>query len=132
MRLLLDTHIWLWLLTEPNKLPAATLKLLADENHALYLSAASAWEIAIKYALGKLPLPSAPQTYVPSRMTATGVSPLEVNVNHALAVADLEPHHRDPFDRLIITQARMENMTVLTADQIFNAYGIETIRPTPQ
>ncbi len=91
------------------------------------LSAASSWEIAIKYSLGRLPLPVAPEQYVPERMRLTGVDPLPVNHNHALRVSALEHHHRDPFDRLLVAQSEIERVPLITADPVFTQYGIETI-----
>jgi PIN domain nuclease of toxin-antitoxin system len=125
VRLLLDTHVWLWLLTAPGRISDDVLESLSDLGNDLLLSAASAWEIAIKYALGKLPLPEPPASYVPGRMQRSGVTPLPVLHEHALAVAELPAHHRDPFDRLLVAQARLERLTLVTADSVFARYGID-------
>ena len=127
MRLLLDTHCWLWLHTAPDRFGPGTLALLSNANNEILLSAASSWEIAIKYALGKLPLPAAPSTYVPSRMAASGTTPLVVEHSHALRVAELPAHHNDPFDRLIIAQAQLESLDVLTADPMFSRYDVQLV-----
>lgn len=124
---MLDTHVWLWMLTAPERLTQGVRELVTNEENLLYLSAASGWEIAIKFGLGKLPLPEPPRTYVPSRMTATGVSSLEVNMNHVLQVAELEHHHADPFDRVILCQSRIENMPLITADRALAAYDANIV-----
>lgn len=126
MKLLLDTHVWLWLQYAPERLGRA-LALAEDPGNELLFSAASSWEIALKWALGKLPLPEPPATYVPTRMVTSGVVPLAVEHRHALAVATLPLHHRDPFDRLLVAQAITEGVTVLTADVAFTAYDVDVI-----
>jgi len=123
MNILLDTHVWLWTLAEPGRLSEATLAILTNRDNALYLSAASAWEIAIKYQLGKLPLPCPPGEFVPQRLARDGVNPLPVELGHALYVARLPPLHRDPFDRLLVAQAQLEGMCLYTADDQILAYA---------
>ena len=81
----------------------------------------------LKHALGKLRLPEPPVTYVPSRVAALGVQPLPIDQQHVLHVATLPPHHRDPFDRLLIAQAQIDDLTILTADPLFAAYDVATI-----
>ncbi|MBI2894295.1 MAG: type II toxin-antitoxin system VapC family toxin [Deltaproteobacteria bacterium] len=129
MRLLIDTQCWLWMSTAPSRFRPETLATLLDPDTERLLSAASAWEIAIKYALGKLPLPEAPAAYVPSRMRTTCTKGLVVKHRHALHVATLAVHHRDPFDRLIIAQAQVEDLQVLTADPQFEQYGVRLLAP---
>lgn len=124
MRLLVDTHVWLWLQTEPQRLDDAVLDLLADADNDLILSAASSWEVAIKYALGRLPLPEPPGRYVPDRMARSGTSALPITHEHALGVADLPPHHRDPFDRLLIAQAQVDGLDIVTQDRAFADYDV--------
>lgn len=128
MRLLLDTHIWLWLLDDPSRLDADVVEVLADPKHELFLSAASSWEIAIKFQLGKLVLPEPPDTFVPSRLRLTGTRPLPIEHAHALATAGLPSHHRDPFDRLLIAQSRLLDVPIVTADRHFDPYGVSIIR----
>jgi PIN domain nuclease of toxin-antitoxin system len=125
VRFLVDTHCWLWLQADPERLSSEVLSLLADPTNELILSAASSWEIAIKYALGKLPLPEPPSRYVPSRMAASGSRGLAVEHAHALRVAELPAHHRDPFDRLLIAQAQVENLVLVTVDRQFEKYDVE-------
>ncbi len=124
MRLLVDTQCWLWLQVSPEKLSSSTLNVAADPGTELIFSVASSWEIAIKYALGKLPLPGTPAQYVPGRLRDGGFTSLAVSHTHALAVAELPPLHGDPFDRLLIAQARCEKLTVLTSDKIFAEYDV--------
>lgn len=127
MRYLLDTHVWLWLLAEPERLEARLRERLADPATDLVLSAASSWEIAIKYERGRLALPESPTTYVPSRMRRSGVSGLPVEHAHAVQVASLGDHHRDPFDRMLIAQAQVEGVPIVTVDPIFEAYDVEVV-----
>jgi PIN domain nuclease of toxin-antitoxin system len=126
VRLLLDTHIFLWLHTEPERL-GKHLPLVEDQRNELLLSAASSWEIAIKYAIGRLPLPESPERYVPDRMRAIGARGLPVEHSHALAVAALPPLHGDPFDRLLVTQAGLLDVPILSADTTVAAYPVRTI-----
>jgi PIN domain nuclease of toxin-antitoxin system len=122
---LLDTHVWLWLLAEPERIHPDLLAVLRHGRYRLLLSAASSWEIAIKWALGRLPLPEPPATYVPSRMTRSNVAGLAVSHAHALQVATLPAHHRDPFDRLLIAQAQVEGARIITVDPIFESYDVD-------
>ena len=129
-RLLIDTHCWLWLQSDTSRFHANMLDALASPATQKYLSAASAWEIAIKHALGKLPLPLPPATYVPSRMRASGVEALAVTLDHALAVSDLPPHHRDPFDRVLVAQAQADGLTIVTVDEALSSYVVPLIHPS--
>jgi PIN domain nuclease of toxin-antitoxin system len=126
LRVLLDTHVFLWLQSEPTRL-GPHLRLVEDPRNERLLSAASSWEIAIKYGLGRLPLPEPPQRYVPTRMRAIGASALPIEHSHALAVAELEPLHRDPFDRLLVAQAQALDVTILTADTAVAQYAVRTL-----
>ena len=126
MNLLLDTHVFLWLQTEPERL-GEHLHLVEDRRNDLLVSAASSWEIAIKYQLGKLPLPEAPERYVPHRVRAIGAHAIAVEHSHALAVADLPALHRDPFDRLLVAQAMLLGLTLVTADPAVADYPAPTI-----
>lgn len=128
MRLLLDTQSWLWMTSTPERFSAAARAIVERREHELYLSAASAWEIAIKHSIGKLQLPEPPPVYVPARIDATGVRPLPIDHAHALRVSILPQHHRDPFDRLLIAQAQIEELTILTSDPMFDVYDVATLR----
>ena len=124
MKFLLDTHVWLWMIADRERFSAEVAALLENSENDLLLSAASSWEIAIKHSLGKLTLPAPPARYVPEQIVKTGVTPLPVEHSHALRVAELALHHRDPFDRLLVAQAELEGATLLTADAHFSPYGI--------
>lgn len=126
MTVLLDTHVWLWMLTTPERL-GAYREQFADAGTELLLSAASSWEIGIKYRLGRLELPSPPEHYVPDRMRSTGVRALAVEHVHALAVASLPLLHRDPFDRLLVAQARHHGIPIATADEQIQAYDVDVL-----
>lgn len=128
MTILLDTQCWLWWLVSPERLGPRSRELLSDGGYTLLVSAASSWEIATKYALGKLPLPEPPELFVPSRIARDGITPLHVQHAHALRVAALPPHHRDPFDRLLIAQAQLERVPVMAADEVFDLYAVDVIR----
>ena len=126
MRLLLDTHVFLWLQTDPERL-GVHVGLVEDPSTDLAVSAASSWEIAIKHQIGRLALPEAPDRYVPSRIRAIGAHAMPVEHAHALAVAALPALHRDPFDRLIVAQAKLEEMTILTADEAVARYPVASL-----
>ncbi len=126
-RILLDTHCWLWMTASPERFsPRARHHIEASET-ALYLSAVSAWEIAVKYALGKLRLPVRPADYVARYLRETRTTSLPITSDHGTQVAELPSHHRDPFDRLLIAQAMLERLPILTADPQFHAYDVDVI-----
>jgi PIN domain nuclease of toxin-antitoxin system len=112
------------MVADPDRLSRAARALVTANDHELFLSAASTWEISIKYSLGKLMLPAPPAEFVPTRMRATRMLPLAVTHAHAARVAELPPHHGDPFDRLLIAQAQAESLTLLTADAQLRPYDI--------
>jgi len=127
VRILLDTRVFLSLHTDPERL-GEHLTLLEDQRSELLVSAASSWEIAIKYALGRLALPEPPERYVPERLRLMGAKPLAIEHTHALAVAGLPRLHRDPFDRLLVAQAGLLNVPILTADPAIVQYPVEILR----
>ena len=127
MRLLLDTRVWLWLQVSPERLGPA-LSTVQDPQHELLLSAASSWEIAITWAVGRLPLPAPPGSYLPDRIASSGVVPLGVTHSHAIAVASLPAHHGDPFDRILVAQAIVEGASLVTADEQLERYAVDVIR----
>lgn len=124
MKLLLDTHVWLWWLTEPERLPEPIHAALEDGGNELYLSVVTSWEIAIKYTLGKFPLPDTPTNFVEARLQRDGLRTLTIEHRHALAVAELPFHHHDPFDRLLVAQAQGESMSMATVDPKIKAYDV--------
>lgn len=115
------------MLGAPERLSRKARSLVVSQQNELLLSAASTWEIAIKHAVGKLRLPEAPEEYIPPLMTQTAITPLAVTHRHALRVASLPTHHRDPFDRLLIAQAQLEELPILTADRAFRMYDVEVL-----
>ena len=127
MKVLIDTQVWLWMHAAPERFNPHARTLVEDADNQLLFSAASSWEIAIKWALGKLELPEPPDAYVPARLRSSSVTPLAIEHSHALGVARLEPHHRDPFDRILIAQAMVEAVPILTADHVFAHYPVERI-----
>lgn len=127
MNILIDTHIFIWLFGQPSRISTNVLNLLKSQNNSVYLSAVSSWEIAIKYGNGKLQLPDKPEIFIPNRIKKANFKSLEITHEHALAVADLPNIHKDPFDRLLIAQANIENFTLLSADNIFSKYTVKLI-----
>jgi PIN domain nuclease of toxin-antitoxin system len=124
---LVDTHVWLWMLTDPDRLPPPARAAVDDLGAEVLLSAASAWEIAIKFHLGRLPLPEPPCTYVPSRLEASGCTALPIDHSHALRTGALPDHHRDPFDRLLVAQAQVLGVPLVTADRAITPYDVDIV-----
>lgn len=127
MRVLLDTHVWIWLQYEPERVPEQTFEILAAAETDRLLSLASCWEIAIKAATGKLRLPLPLREFISARLETSATDLLPISLDHALGVASLPRYHRDPFDRLLIAQALAEGLTVATVDSIFSSYGVATL-----
>lgn len=127
VKILLDTQCWLWMLVAPERFSTAGARRLSASENELLLSAASAWEIAIKHAIGRLRLPVEPAEYVRSRLAESRTTPLSITHEHALRVAGLPLHHRDPFDRLLVAQAQIERLAIMTADSHFAAYDVDIV-----
>lgn len=123
MNLLLDTHALLWWLTDDARLSPAARAAVVKGSNVVVVSAASAWEIAIKAARGRLDAPGD----LSDAIARYRFRPLAVTIGHALAAGELPPHHRDPFDRMLIAQAIVEGLTVVTRDPDFEAYGISLL-----
>ncbi|HEY2093297.1 MAG TPA: type II toxin-antitoxin system VapC family toxin [Thermoanaerobaculia bacterium] len=132
MRILVDTHCWLWALTRPEALNPRAAELLGDEETEIVFSAASVWEIAIKSGLGKLRVSPSDGDSLFDIMEEQSLTPLPILHSHARQVASLPHHHRDPFDRLLIAQAQVENLPLMTADDQFLRYDIEVIWAAPK
>ena len=124
MKLLLDTHCWLWWLFEPEKLSPTATQTILDSKNELWLSVASIWEIGIKFKIGKLNLPLSPEILIPQQMQRDDISALSITPAHALQASNLTLHHRDPFDRMLIAQSQLETMSILTNDNAFNSYPV--------
>jgi PIN domain nuclease of toxin-antitoxin system len=129
VRILLDTQSWLWLCATPERFSGPTLARLADARTERLLSAASVWEIVIKHSTGRLALPAQPRDFVPSRLDVTETRILEISATHALRIADLPNHHRDPFDRMLVAQALVEGVPLVTADRTLRRYDVEILEP---
>lgn len=127
MRVLLDTHAFLWAASDDPRLSAFARDLIADRAYDALLSAASAFEIAVKFARGRLELPEGPAKYLATRIAAFGFETLPITVEHAVEAGSLPAIHGDPWDRLLIAQARVEAIPILTADTMIRRYDVETI-----
>lgn len=123
MKLLLDTNILIWAAADSENLPAFARKALSDPKSELYVSTASAWEIAIKVNLGKLVFPVDRLSAI---LDETGCIVLPIGLDHAIAAAALPKHHADPFDRMLIAQAQLESLTLVTVDSIIPRYNVAT------
>ena len=124
MRLLVDTHCWLWYLLAPERLNSKAQEILREPENEILFSAASAWEIVIKFSLGKLDLPLPPSEYIPNRLDLLGHQTLPIRQDHVLKIEALPAHHRDPFDRVLIAQAQAESLPLMTADSAITAYDV--------
>ncbi len=127
MKILVDTQVALWMAVGSKKLKASTVKLLTGIDTTRFFSAVSAWEIAVKWRLGKLPLPDHPRIWVSRMMKELALEALPILHAHVVRTADLPDHHRDPFDRILIAQAKVEGAAVATADKLLRKYDIEVL-----
>jgi PIN domain nuclease of toxin-antitoxin system len=127
MKYLLDTHAFLWWIADPAKLSAVARDVIKDKQHQLFFSAASAWELAIKVGLGRISLPLNPADFILEQMAVNSMQPLAVTIPHALHTSTLPPHHRDPFDRLIVAQARLEDMSLISVDPELRKYDVPIV-----
>ncbi len=127
MKLLLDTHTFLWWVTNDEKLSITARNLISNPQNDIFFSIVSVWEIVIKAKIGKLPLPESPEIYIPSRLSYYGFIPLSINLKDVLQIWYLESHHNDPFDRLLIAQSQIKNLPIITADTKFSLYNINVI-----
>jgi PIN domain nuclease of toxin-antitoxin system len=125
--ILLDTQVWLWMLMAPERFSEQALRLVQSAHNRLILSAASAWEVAIKHELGRLQLPGPPESVIPDLLLRSGVEALPMTHIHALRAGSLPPHHRDPFDRMLVAQAQLEGLPILTSDAQIRLYDVEVM-----
>ncbi|MGH6887687.1 MAG: type II toxin-antitoxin system VapC family toxin [Rhizomicrobium sp.] len=124
MRMLLDTHAFLWWLAGDSALSAPVRKAIGDESNGIFVSAASAWEIATKFRLGKLPGAAAIMPDIDGAIMDQGFTALPIGVRHGLTAGALPGPHRDPFDRMLIAQAMIENLVLITNERTFDSYGV--------
>lgn len=122
--ILLDTQVFVWALADTDRMPARAWPILRDPSQHLLLSVASAWELAIKSALGRITLPGGVQAFVAEGCRRTGVQLLGIDLAHLAEVERLPHHHRDPFDRLLVAQARVEGVALLSFDASLDAYEV--------
>ena len=127
MRVLLDTHSLLWLVTDDPRLSTTARETFLDADNELLCSAVVGFEIAVKYSLGKIELAEPPPTFIKNRMRSNALIPFPITMAHATRVAELPFHHRDPFDRLLVAQALEDGVPLLSADEILSAYGIRRL-----
>jgi PIN domain nuclease of toxin-antitoxin system len=125
MNYLLDTHSFLWFITDDNSLSPRAKTLIEDPDNLIFLSIASVWEMAIKTSLGKLSIPSPFVDFINSQMSENNFTLLEIKTNHAGIVSSLTFHHRDPFDRLLIAQALHEKIPLISNEKLFDLYNVK-------
>lgn len=125
MKLLLDTHTFLWWITDDPQISAKALELIGDNQNDLYWSAASTWEVAIKYALGRLPLPDAPALFLPAELGKNRIESLPIIDTHAFQAGQLARHHRDPFDRMLVAQAKVEAFGIISNNPVIRLYDVK-------
>jgi len=124
MKLLLDTHTFLWWITDDPQISAKALELMGDSQNDLYWSAASTWEVAIKYALERLPLPDAPAIFLSAELGKNRIESLPIIDTHAFQAGQLPRHHRDPFDRMLVAQAQVETLGIVSNDTKISLYNV--------
>jgi PIN domain nuclease of toxin-antitoxin system len=127
VKLLLDTHVFLWWNDASPRLSRRASELIASPDNTLYLSVVSAWEMVLKIGTGKLKLPSAAAVYIPARLSHYRIELLPLDLDHVLAAETLRMHHRDPFDRMLVAQAAVEGLPILTHDPQIRRYAVETV-----
>jgi PIN domain nuclease of toxin-antitoxin system len=125
MRLLLDTHIFLWYITGDRRLSGAVLPLIRDPANAVYLSVVSVWEAMVKYQLGRLPLPQPPDIYIPQQRQRHRIESLSLDEESVTNLAKLPGLHKDPFDRMLICQAIQHGLTIVSVDDALGAYSAQ-------
>lgn len=127
MRLLLDTHTFLWWITDKDRLSRRARNLIGRGDNDILFSAVSGWEIAVKAGLGRIDLPSNPEQFIPQQIAANAFEVLPIQLRHALRVFALPSLHRDPFDRMLVAQAAVERLPILSGDPQFGGYPVEIV-----
>jgi PIN domain nuclease of toxin-antitoxin system len=130
MRLLLDTHTFLWYITNDPKLPRYAYDAIREKSNEAYLSVVSIWEALVKYQIGKLPLPAPADEYIKERQVAHRIATLALDVDAVARLLTLPSHHRDPFDRMLICQALQHSLTIVTSDDQLRRYPVAILSPT--
>ena len=125
MKVLLDTHAFLWWITDDPQLSPKAREVISDSHNTLYWSAASSWEVSIKYALGRLPLPETPEQFLPVELGKNRIESLSVIDAHAFLAGRLPRHHSDPFDRMLVAQAQIESLLILSNDRKLIHYNVD-------
>jgi PIN domain nuclease of toxin-antitoxin system len=124
---ILDTQAFLWFVSDLAGLSKKARSALKEPENEIFLSLASTWEIAIKLSLGKLKIAEPLERFIPQQLLANSIRQLDISFRHVARVATLPFHHRDPFDRLLVSQAMLEDMPILSADKAFDSYGVKRI-----
>jgi PIN domain nuclease of toxin-antitoxin system len=127
MRALLDTHAFLWWLAGDQTLSTAARAMIGDEDSTILVSAATAWEIATKHRLGKLPGAAPIATDIEGAVHSQGFTPMDVTIHHAQRAGALPGHHRDPFDRMLLAQALLEGCVLVSNERVFDRYGVDRL-----
>lgn len=127
MRVLLDTHVWLWMWSEPESIRNEVRDVLEDPETEVHVSAVSAWEIAVKHAAGRLRLPGSAEAWLSDPRHRRDLSELPIGFDHAVRAGALPPHHRDPFDRMLIAQAQAEDLVLVSADRQVTVYDVQVL-----
>ena len=125
MKFLLDTHSFLWWITDSQHLSQMAQEIISDSNSELFWSAASSWEVAIKYNLGRLRLPEAPELFIPTELVKNRIESLHIVDEHSFRAGQLPLHHHDPFDRMLIAQAQIEEMEIISNDHQISLYDVD-------
>ncbi|WP_413200882.1 type II toxin-antitoxin system VapC family toxin [Nostoc piscinale] len=127
MKILLDTHIFLWFISGDKQLPTDVRNAICNLDNQIYLSVVSIWECIVKYQLGKLPLPESPEIYIPKQRDRHQIANLDLDEGSVTQLASLPVLHKDPFDRMLICQALQYGLTIATVDSAIRAYSVSTI-----
>ena len=127
MKLLLDTHTFIWWANEPEKLSEKAVAACQDNSNTLMLSVVSAWEMQIKMQLGKLKINRPIEELIKTQQQANGLQVLPIELAHVFSLSNLPSHHKDPFDRLLIAQAKVEGATLVSVDPVFSSYGVQVL-----
>jgi PIN domain nuclease of toxin-antitoxin system len=127
MKVLLDTHAFLWWITDDQRLSLRAREIISEGENEVFVSAATGWEIAIKAQIGRLGLPTELQQFIVEQLKVNAIKSLPIEMRHALHISTLPAHHRDPFDRMLVAQAQLENLPILSTDPDIGKYEVTII-----